>query len=262
MIQPVLPLDADTSLASIPALPEPDWNRVGRIPITHKDEQLVPTSLLPRPLLTYPVYARQGLPGAGNECLVREEVGRRLRLAAQNLPEGLSLVILDGWRPWQVQKQLFETYLDVLRQRHPEESEDILVERTREFVSLPSVDPNSPSPHLTGGSVDVTLCGPDGVWLDMGTSFDATEPASHTAYFEPGQPGAALELAELYRHRRRLLYHVMRKAGFTNLPTEWWHFDYGNQLWAWHSGKEQAFYGPAPMEGSVPLMPLGLPVQP
>lgn len=258
MMQPVLPFDAEVMLAPIPALAEPDWKRVGQIPIAARVEQLVPTSLMPRPLLTYPVYARQGLQGAGNECLVREEVGRRLLQAAQSLPDGLSLVVLDGWRPWQVQKQLFETYLDVLRQRHPEASEEALRERTREFVSLPSVDPDSPSPHLTGGSVDVTLCGPDGVWLDMGTPFDATVAASHTAYFEPGQPGGQGEDAGLYRQRRRLLFHIMQQAGFTNLPTEWWHFDYGNQLWAWHSGEKQAFYGPAPLEGSVPQTPLGL----
>lgn len=252
MIEKFFTLDAGAQLPSIPALPEPDWQSVGEIPIKEVGEQLVPTSLMPRPLLTYPAYARQGLAGAGHECLVREEVGRRLQQVAQSLPEGLSLVVLDGWRPWRVQTQLFETYREVLRKRHPDDSEEQLLARTREFVSLPSTDPASPSPHLTGGSVDVTLCGPDGIWLDMGTSFDATVPASHTAYFEAGQEGAGHPQAELYRQRRRLLFHAMKQAGFTNLPTEWWHFDYGNQLWASHSGQAKALYGPAPMGGSVP----------
>ena len=247
---------AITALAPepIPAMPEPDWTRVAAIPITESGEQLVPTSLMPRPVLTYPAYARQGVAGAHQECLVRREVAARLLQAARSLPDGLNLVVLDGWRPWAVQTQLFEAYRDVLRHRHPDWSDDELLARTREFVSLPSTDPAAPSPHLTGGAVDVTLCGPDGVWLDMGTAFDATVPASHTAYFEPGQPGAEQSGSEVFRARRRILFNAMRNAGFTNLPTEWWHFDYGNQLWAWHGGHPQACYGPAPMGGSVPLV--------
>ena len=42
---------------------------------------------------------------------------------------------------------------------------------------------------------------------------------------------------------RRLLYHVMVSAGFTNYPDEWWHFDYGNQNWALMSGRKAAVYG-------------------
>ena len=34
------------------------------------------------------------------------------------------------------------------------------------------------------------------------------------------------------RDNRRLLYNVMTAAGFTNLPSEWWHFDYGDGMWA------------------------------
>ncbi|MBQ4051251.1 MAG: hypothetical protein IJD13_06430, partial [Oscillospiraceae bacterium] len=44
------------------------------------------------------------------------------------------------------------------------------------------------------------------------------------------------------RDNRRLLYHVMIRAGFTNYDGEWWHFDYGNPLWASRTGKEP-FYG-------------------
>ena len=29
-----------------------------------------------------------------------------------------------------------------------------------------------------------------------------------------------------------LLVEVMSFAGFTQLPTEWWHFSYGDQIWA------------------------------
>ena len=39
------------------------------------------------------------------------------------------------------------------------------------------------------------------------------------------------------RDNRRILYWAMTKAGFTNLPTECWHFDYGNRNWAFYNQK-------------------------
>ena len=47
---------------------------------------------------------------------------------------------------------------------------------------------------------------------------------------------------------RRLLYSVMHEAGFTNLPSEWWHYDAGDQLWAHYGKHERAVYGPAELE--------------
>jgi D-alanyl-D-alanine dipeptidase len=34
----------------------------------------------------------------------------------------------------------------------------------------------------------------------------------------------------------------MTDAGFTNMPTKWWHYDYGNKFWAYYT-KEPAKYG-------------------
>ncbi len=36
---------------------------------------------------------------------------------------------------------------------------------------------------------------------------------------------------EQVRENRRLLYYAMIDAGFTNLPSEWWHYDYGDRFW-------------------------------
>lgn len=80
----------------------------------------------------------------------------------------------------------------------------------------------------------------------MGTLFDEALPASHSDYFEhletltPKQHEA--------RDHRRLLYHIMSEQGFTNLPSEWWHFDYGDQLWAYYGTHDHAQYGPAELD--------------
>ncbi|MBE2168007.1 MULTISPECIES: M15 family metallopeptidase [unclassified Cobetia] len=231
----------------IPSHDEPDWTQVTRIPVKGCGSTLVPTSLGPSCLKVYPAYARLGIPGAVNECLVRRAVYQRLLQAARALPQGLSLVVMDGWRPWRVQQYLFETLYQSLKTHDPELDEAQLLARTREFVSLPSRDPDAPSPHLTGGAVDVTLCDADGLLLEMGTLFDEATPESHADHFERHPPASDTPQAEA-RDNRRLLYHVMTEAGFTNLPSEWWHFDFGDQLWAWYRGEPEALFGPAEMD--------------
>lgn len=240
-------LTADaTRLARVPSLDAPEWERVSALPITECGERLIPMSLAPEPIKVFPAYARLGIPGAVPECFVREGVYRALIQAARQLPKGIGMVVLDGWRPWRVQQYLFDTLHEATRQHHPTLDEDELMVRTREFVSLPSLDPLAPSPHLTGGAVDVTLCDADGMPLDMGTQFDEAIPASHTDYLETLKtPSAAQRQA---RNNRRLLYQVMHEAGFTNLPSEWWHYDFGDQLWAHYSGNGVARYGPAELD--------------
>ncbi|MDG2329833.1 MAG: M15 family metallopeptidase, partial [Synechococcus sp. cluster2_bin.44] len=34
-------------------------------------------------------------------------------------------------------------------------------------------------------------------------------------------------------------------VGFIQHPNEWWHYSYGDQLWAWRSGAECAIYAEA-----------------
>lgn len=105
-----------------------------------------------------------------------------------------------------------------------------------EFVSLPSLDPQKPSPHLTGGSVDLTIATLDGLYLDMGTPFDDFSERAHTAFYnDKGGDSPA-------NRNRELLYSCLTSVGFTNYPSEWWHYDYGNQFWGSATGSN-AIYG-------------------
>lgn len=236
----------DSAEIPIPSMAEPCWETLSRLPIVPDEEPLVPMSLAPPPVSVFPIYARLGIPGAVPECFVREGVYRRLLAVARGLPPGIGLVVLDGWRPWRVQQYLFDTLFEMMRSRYPESDETALMARTREFVAMPSRAPLAPSPHLTGGAVDVTLCDADGLMLEMGSQFDEASPASHSDYLERlAAPDAQQHDA---RTRRRVLYHAMRGAGFTNLPSEWWHYDLGNQLWAHYGGHPQAHYGPAALD--------------
>ncbi len=171
------------------------------------------------------------------DCYVRQEVLDRLMDAQKLLPPGYRLRIWDAWRPFALQQALYDTYTAFLTERFsldtlpPEQQARIIAK----YISYPNDDPMLPPVHTTGGAVDLTLVGPDGKELDMGTKFDEFTEKAATAYFE--QDGQD----ETVRENRRLLYGCMIEAGFTNLPSEWWHYDYGDRMWA-HYNNSPALY--------------------
>lgn len=193
------------------------------VPIEPVHEPMVRVSDIGRRVSEDPRYHHLGLPGAEPECRVREGVAIRLARAAASLPSGLSLVVWDGHRTLETQGALFDSYLDDLREQHPDWSADALEEEAARYVTPPSSSRYAPPPHLTGGAVDLTLADSTGRQLDLGTPFDAFVPAAATR---------ALEDTDLpARDLRRTLFWAMSSQGFTSYVEEWWHFDYGDQFW-------------------------------
>lgn len=223
----------------IPVTKPLDWQCILALPITPKSEPLVDTQCLSKDhIYTQSDYLKQGIAHALPTCYLRESLIERLRHAASLLPAGVYLMILDGWRPVALQQELIRQVGLDIKARFKHESEAKQQEILSLFVAEPSTDPQRPSPHLTGGSVDLTLCDASGTWLDMGSGFDEPVDASWTAALE------ALPASEAQKNRR-LLYWAMIESGFSNLSTEWWHFDYGNQLWAYYTDQERAFFSVA-----------------
>lgn len=221
-------------------LDNPTWNIMESIVINECGEPLVPVSISSI-IKTYPVYYKMGVGNAIPECFVRESLLNKLIDVANGLPKGINLVVLDGWRPYQVQQFLYETLLTYLIESPENQGADLnsLIEKTRNVVSPARYNSLCPSPHLTGGAVDVTLCDDAGRLLNMGTAFDENSPLSWTAALESRADEITFEII----NNRRMLYNAMTEVGFTNLPSEWWHYDYGDQLWAYFNNKPTAIYG-------------------
>lgn len=185
-------------------------------------------------------YVELGYDAALEDVYLRAGVARRLHYASRLLPAGVSYVIWDGWRPVELQAELYGRYRADIAARTGLTG-DALEQETQRFVSLPSTDPRKPSPHLTGGAVDLTLGDEHGNPLDLGGEFDELTRRSEPDFYE----GAAAGTAEReFRDRRRLLRRSLESAGFTNYPEEWWHFDLHDQFWGRITGKA-ASYGPA-----------------
>jgi D-alanyl-D-alanine dipeptidase len=221
------------------------WEESKAMPVEENGEDLVPASLVPEKILVRPLYYINGIEGAIPECYVRRTVLSRLLKAAELLPQGFRLVLFDAWRPKALQTSLFQKFRSELRERMPLLDDQEITALASQFVALPSAQSVSPSPHITGGAVDLTIVDDSGICLEMGTEFDTTTEKSATVYYEKKAEAKEKMSAEDQEamYNRRLLFGVMTKAGFTNYPDEWWHYDYGNQNWALLKGEKEAFYG-------------------
>jgi len=223
------------------------WDASRRIPVEECGEPLVSAGYLPEKIIVSPQYYIHGIEGSIPECFVRRSVLVRLSRAADLLPQGCRFVLLDSWRPRMVQTSLFQKFRSELREKMPLLDDQEITSLASQFVALPSVSPAHPSPHVTGGAVDLTIVDETGLCLPMGADFDETTERSATDYFEKKLAAkerlTASEEEALFN--RRMLYAVMTRAGFTNYPDEWWHYDYGNQNWALLRGEKTAPYGTA-----------------
>lgn len=187
--------------------------------------------------MKYPIL---GLKNAVTGCYLRKTVYELLLKAQSNLPEGYRLRIWDAWRPLSLQKELYETYrLDLISTFNlsslSQEEQEAFISK---YIAIPSENPDSPPAHTTGGAIDLTLIDERGNELDMGTVFDDFSDKAATDYFEKQEyDGSTVQ------KNRRVLNEAMTKAGFTNLPSEWWHYDYGNRNWAYYSKSEAIYKG-------------------
>ena len=120
---------------------------------------------------------------------------RTVRLAS---PLGLSVLVLDAFRPSEAQWALWDHTPDP------------------DFLA----DPRRGSPHSMGVALDLTLIDQaTGRELDMGTPFDAFTPLSHHGNQDIG--------VEAQRNRH-LLMGIMTTAVWDFFRNEWWHYQIFN----------------------------------
>ncbi|MFK3980803.1 M15 family metallopeptidase [Micromonospora sp. NPDC050397] len=170
---------------------------------------------------------------------LRAGVVERLVTAQALLPAGLRFLVVEGYRPLALQEHYFQAHVGRLRERTPEAAESTLRRQASRYISPPEV-----APHVAGAAVDLTLCGPDGEEIWMGTEVNDTDTtACHSD---------STEIDERARGNRDRLAHVLREVGLVNYPSEWWHWSYGDRYWAYRTGSGQAGYGPV---DAVPTRP-------
>lgn len=213
-----------------------------------------------------PPYYRR-FPAADAHVWSRRQVAERLQAVNAGLkPYGAELLALNGYRPVALQRQLWDFFLHQadIELDNPSERQRIAV--AGKYCSDPShfdpADSRTWPTHATGGAIDLTLRAiATAEPLFMGGVFDDPDPVSHTGFFERklvahgGDMRLLSASAREALRNRRLLHWAMIGEGFAGYAYEWWHFDWGTQMWvvdiAAGEGERPgaAFYGPAELPG-------------
>jgi zinc D-Ala-D-Ala dipeptidase len=217
-------------------LPDEPVAELRRVPIRENGEPLVDLGELTPKLYwapRHPVFEYR------RYRLGRKRVVEMLAAAAERLPAGLRLAVVECWRPPAIQEAMHAATRERLRAEHPDWPEARL-EREADRFSAP-MDEHAPPPHTTGGAADVHLIDGAANVLDFTGPYALTDPAGAPAFAEGLSPEA--------ERNRALLREVMGAAGFTNYPAEWWHWSYGDQGWAYRGGHPHALYGAVNPEG-------------
>jgi D-alanyl-D-alanine dipeptidase len=209
-----------------------------QIPIQECGEPLLPMPLTEFAWVDPHPYMACGADyGGRSPYYLRSGVVTRLHQAQQYLAQirpGYRLQIFDAYRPVEVQQYMVDyTFQQVLQERHllataltAAETAEIW-QQVYQIWAVPSFDLATPPPHSTGAAIDLTIVDDRQQPLDMGSPIDEMSDRSQPNYFAQAATG------QQFHQNRELLRQVMESAGFQRHPGEWWHFSWGDQLWAW-----------------------------
>lgn len=202
------------------------------MPIQDNDEPLV--DLAGFDFVLESMYFKLGF-SETPKMLLRKGAANRLADAQKKL-DGFKFKVWDGYRPHSAQQGLYERVYEDMKREHPKWNHDLWTVEVLKYVA-PWDDPGVVPPHCTGGTVDLTLVGPDGKELAMGTAFDHFGPESAPYYFERISPD------ETIAQNRKMLREALFVQDFVVNDNEWWHFEYGTPNWAVANNKPYACYG-------------------
>lgn len=149
------------------------------------------------------------------ECILTRQTAEALSHVQADLKKsGFSLKVYDCYRP----QKAVDDFIAWSKQPKHQEMKAAFYPNTNkaDFFKLGYVAEKSG--HTRGSTVDVTIN-----QLDMGTNYDYMDELSHSNN---------QEITNTAYKNRQLLYWVMEKYGFVNLPTEWWHFTLKDEPYA------------------------------
>lgn len=215
------------------------------LPIQECGEPLVAIPLEYFQVVSPHPYVKLGADYAGKSpYFLREGVLNALVKAQKYLQQdypGWQIQIFDAYRPLAVQQFMVDyTFASVLKTQKlkpenlsPQQTEKIW-QQVYKLWAIPSDNPLTPPPHSTGAAVDITLVDHTGKVIDMGGEIDELSSRSHPNYYANSHH----PLAKKYHQYRELLNRITNAAGFLRHPGEWWHFSFGDQMWAWQYNQQ------------------------
>lgn len=170
--------------------------------------------------------------------LIRKTLLEKLKRVSENLPKDLNLLIIEGFRSVENQKKVWNRKFIEIKEEKPE----LFDEEIEKLVGLIVARPLPLANHNCGGAIDVTLINSKGDIIDMGTPYPdkGFGPEWHSKFKMLSE-----EITEEQKENRKILREAMEKEEFVWYPGEWWHYCWGDRMWAVYSNQKECFYGPA-----------------
>ena len=165
--------------------------------------------------------------------LVREEIVEKVGRISKSLDKvDKRLIIRSAWRSFDHQQMIWDNKVDYLLREHPEKSMAEINTLVAQFIA-----PSEKSMHSTGGAVDGLIYDlkKDCV-MDFGTNNGLAIDLNEKCF--PYHPDISVTATE----NRKLLIDLFEQEGFVCDNKEYWHFDYGDAVWATKKDKVHAFY--------------------
>jgi D-alanyl-D-alanine dipeptidase len=165
---------------------------------------------------------------------VREEIIEKVGRISRFLDrEDKVLSIRSAWRSFEHQELLQDYYLARVRDEDPGRRPEEITGIVSEFIAS-----SKKSMHSTGGAVDALIYDlQEDCVLDFGTN-DGYK-IEHNKRCYPLHP----DISPGARKNRELLMGLFENEGFVCDLREYWHFDFGNVVWAIGNKESCAIYG-------------------
>jgi zinc D-Ala-D-Ala dipeptidase len=217
------------------------------IPIVDNNEPLVDIRNMPNKRITmlpnspenkpfHDAVYNSGLPAASK---MRKELYHRLEHMIIYLdelahafgykPGEISIMVFEGLRDLQTQKNLFQNKLEEIKRTHPELSNTDAEIETAKWVSPTK---NNIPVHSTGAAVDIRL------WSSVTESFIDLGKFGVIWGENKNAPTFAEDITDAQKLNRLYVLMAAAKAGLVNYAYEFWHFSYGDRYAAYWQVKD------------------------
>lgn len=177
-----------------------------------------------------PFYHRIG--GVEYPILLRRTIIKKLIAVTKNLPNKYKLQIDSGYRSLETQQNIWNSRYKYFKLKNPSKSPAEIKSMTNKLIFNPKL---GTPPHSTGAAVDISL---------LDENLQEINLSAPLPYFFNEPQLKSDKISRKSQKLRNLIRKLMLEQGFAPHPQEYWHFSFGDKIWANYYQKKSLFKKP------------------
>ena len=163
---------------------------------------------------------------------LRKSVADKLNEAKKYLPNSMTFIIGEAWRPREYQKNIYDGFIRRFTKKYPDWPKEKIIKEADKYAA--PYTGKKISGHMTGAALDIRLYS-NGKKVPM---------KSFRLSYQENSKSIQPKLPKYIKRNRKILFNALEKAELSNYPNEYWHWSYGDIWWAKRNKKKTAIYGP------------------